>query len=170
MVSIRIPFDSNYRWRELIYLIFDSGSVILIDMWKTWLQELKQRNQRQMEALRRNDGLLSGSGSGFVRGRLVIFLLSTLALCIADGLLTIQLLNLGAWEANPFMRYALSHGVGFFIFSKYILTGGGLLVLLRFGKVPVLHEALTLEQIAAAVLLFYQGLVLYEIECYLVLT
>jgi len=139
-------------------------------MWKTWIQELRKRNQKQMEAVRRPGGLLSDPNTGFVRGRLIVFLLSTLLLCVADGLLSIQLLNLGAWEANPFMRYALSIGPEFFIFSKYILTGGGLLVLLRYGKVLILNESITLEQIAAGILLFYQGLVLYEIECYLILT
>lgn len=143
--------------------------MILVDMWKTWIKELRQRNQKQIEESRQLGSLISDSKTGFVSGRLIVFLLSTLVLCIADGILTIQLLNLGAWEVNPFMRYALSIGIEFFILSKYILTGGGLLVLLRYGKIQIFSESFTLEQLAAAVLLFYQGLVLYEIECYLIL-
>jgi len=139
-------------------------------MIKKWFQELREINQKQMETIRQHNSLPSGLRTGFVRGNLIILLLCTLLLCIADGLLTIQLLNLGAWEANPLMRRAISMGIGFFIFSKYFLTAGGLLVLLRYGKVRILHESITLEEIAAGVVLFYQGLVLYEIECYLVLT
>jgi hypothetical protein len=151
-------------------LIFDEARVILTDMFKTWFEQLRRMNRKQLETIRQHDDFSSDIKRGFVRGKLVLFLLFTLVLCIADGLLTIQLLNLGAWEANPLMRRALSMGIGFFIFSKYFLTAGGLLVLLRYGKVRILHESITLEEIAAGVILFYQGLVLYEIECYLILT
>ncbi|MFC1569175.1 DUF5658 family protein [bacterium] len=139
-------------------------------MIKKWFEKLRRVNQKQMDTIRQNDGLFSNLKTKYVRGMLIIFLLSTLLLCITDGLMTVKLLNLGAWEANPIMRYALSQGIGFFIFSKYFLTAGGLLVLLRFGKVRIFNEHITLEEIAAGFLLFYQGLVLYELECYIILT
>ena len=72
-------------------------------------------------------------------------------------------------EANPLMRFALSVSLEFFIGIKYLLTAGGLFILLRFGKVAILNESITLQEIALGVILFYQGLVIYEIECTLIL-
>ncbi len=138
-------------------------------MLREQFNDLKRRNARQWQALGEYNRPVSGHKSGFVQGRLVALLLCTLILTITDGLMTIKLLNLGAWEANPVMRAALSVSTGFFILIKYLLTGGGLLVLLRFGKVRIFDESVSLEEIAAGVVLFYQGLVLYEIECYLLL-
>lgn len=134
-----------------------------------WIEQLRQRNQQQLETIRNYNGLSPDRDTGLVKGKLILLLIFTLVLTVSDGILTIQLLNLGAWEANPFMRYALSHSVGFFIIIKYLLTAGGLLVLLRFGQVCIFRESITLEELAVGILLFYQGLVLYEIECYLIL-
>jgi hypothetical protein len=51
---------------------------------------------------------------------------------LVDAVLTIQLLEAGGDEINPLLNHALSHGVIIFLFVKYILTVGGLPVLLIF--------------------------------------
>jgi hypothetical protein len=139
-------------------------------MLRESVERLKKANAKQLETIRAYDRLHADSIRGFVRNRLVIILLTTLLLTIADGILTIHLLNLGAWEANPLMRFALSVSLEFFIGVKYHLTAGGLFILLRFGKVAILDESITLQEIALGVILFYQGLVIYEIECYMILS
>lgn len=136
-----------------------------MNMFSRAFERLRTANKKQLETIRLHNGLASDSGSGFVRWQLIVFLLVTLLLCIADAVLSIHLLKMGAWEANPFMRFAMSVSLEFFILSKYILTAGGLLLLLRFGKVRILDESVALEEIAAGFILFYLGLVLYEIEC-----
>jgi hypothetical protein len=82
-------------------------------------------------------------------------------LSVADALLTLTLINLGATEANPFMA-PLVGGAGYsFAFWKFGLTAGGvtlLTVLARmrmFGRVPV---ALVLY----ALLALYVALIGYE--------
>jgi hypothetical protein len=139
-------------------------------MFRESVERLRKANAKQLEIIRDYDKLHADSVQGFVKNRLVIILLTTLLLTITDGILTIHLLNLGAWEANPLMRLALSVSLEFFIGIKYLLTAGGLFILLRFGKVAILDESITLQEIALGVILFYQGLVIYEIECYTILS
>jgi Domain of unknown function (DUF5658) len=52
-----------------------------------------------------------------------------LALTIADGVLTLELLSLHSEEANPFMGYLLHRGPLVFLFGKYLLTAIGLPVI-----------------------------------------
>ncbi len=74
-----------------------------------------------------------------------------------------QLIEKGAWEANPLMRFALSVSREFFLTLKYFLTAGGLLFLLRFGDKRVFRNSISLEEIAGLFILFYEGLIIYEI-------
>ena len=138
-------------------------------MLSEFVNHLRQANAKQLETIRAYNPLKAGSVKGLLGKRLVVILFTTLLLTIADGILTIHLLNLGALEANPMMRFALSVSLEFFIGIKYLLTAGGLFILLRFGKIAILNESITLQEIALGVILFYQGLVIYEIECTLIL-
>lgn len=85
----------------------------------------------------------------------------TLLLCVGDALLTLTLLELGAYEANPLMD-PLVHGSPLaFAIIKFGLTAGGtvILVLLArarvFGRIPV-------SFLLYAVLFAYAALVAYE--------
>jgi hypothetical protein len=95
-----------------------------------------------------------------------VTLIITLILCILDGGLTIFLVGKGAWEANPLMRHALSVSHVYFIVLKYVLTAGGLLFLLAHGRRRIFGGVMTVEELAAGLVLFYEGLVLYEITIY----
>jgi hypothetical protein len=96
----------------------------------------------------------------------VVALFVTLILCILDGILTISLVEKGAWEANPLMRYAISVSYEYFLFSKYFLTASGLLFLFLHGEKKVFGKIFTVEEIAGGIVLFYEGLVIYEITVY----
>ena len=88
---------------------------------------------------------------------------AVLLLSLADGILTLSLVERGAWEANPVMRFALTVSREFFLTLKYFLTVGGLIVLLAFGKRRILGGAISLEEIAGLIILCYEGLIIYEI-------
>ncbi len=96
----------------------------------------------------------------------VFALFVTLILCIVDACLTIFLVERGAWEANPLMRYALSVSYEYFLLSKYFLTAFGLLFLFLNGKKRVFGGLFTVEEIAGGIVLFYEGLVIYEITIF----
>ncbi|HEX9933840.1 MAG TPA: DUF5658 family protein [bacterium] len=115
---------------------------------------------------RRHFVLIKGKRPDFFESKYVFALFVTLLLTITDGLLTIILVQKGAWEANPVMRMALSISGEFFIFLKFFLTAGGLLFLLRNGNRRVFGGLFSLEEIAAGIVLFYEGLIIYEITIY----
>jgi hypothetical protein len=107
-----------------------------------------------------------GKRNDFFETKYIICLFIILILTIADGILTIFLLKKGAWEANPFMRYTLSVSYEFFFFLKYFLTAGGVLFLIKNGDRKVFRGLFSLEEIAGGLVLFYEGLVIYEIAIY----
>jgi hypothetical protein len=80
---------------------------------------------------------------------------------IGDALLTLELLQRGAYEANPFMEPFVHGDPLTFAVVKIGLTGGGIVVLILlararvFGRVPVAY-------ILYGVLLAYAVLVGYE--------
>jgi hypothetical protein len=106
------------------------------------------------------------SGKSFFPWKYAITLFITLILCLIDGGLTIFLVNKGAWEANPLMRHALSVSHEYFLVLKYFLTAGGFLFLLRHGRRRIFRGIMTIEELAGGIVLFYAGLVIYEITIY----
>jgi hypothetical protein len=99
----------------------------------------------------------------------VFALFVTLVLSIIDGVLTIFLVKRGAWEANPLMRYLLSVSYEYFFLTKYFLTAAGLLLLFINGKRKIFRGLITVEEIAGGIVLFYEGLVIYEIAIYYII-
>jgi len=112
------------------------------------------------------DFTLSSLKLTVLEGKYVFCLFVVLIFCLVDGTMTIFLVEKGAWEANPLMRYALSVSYEFFFFLKYFLTAGGLLILLRNGNRRVFGGLFSLEEIAGGIVLFYEGLVIYEITVF----
>jgi hypothetical protein len=115
---------------------------------------------------RSNHFVLKKHQTSFFEAKYIFCLFFILILCLVDGTFTIILLQKGAWEANPVMRYALSVSYEFFFFLKYFLTAGGLLFLFSHGDRKVFGGLLTPQEIAGGLVLFYEGLVIYEIAIY----
>jgi hypothetical protein len=61
-----------------------------------------------------------------------LLILLLLVMTIADGLITLDLLETGCEEANPLMRYLIERGQMAFLLGKYILTAIGLPFLIAF--------------------------------------
>ena len=106
------------------------------------------------------------SGKSSFSWKYVVTLFITLVFCILDGALTIFLVKRGAWEANPLMRHALAVSHEYFFILKYFLTAGGLLFLLHHGNRKLFGGLLTVEEVAGGIVLFYEGLIIYEITIY----
>ena len=86
----------------------------------------------------------------------------TLIMCVADALLTLTLLQRGAYEANPFME-PLVHGSPLaFATIKFGLTASGLVVLILLARVRV-FRSVPVAVILYGVLLAYAVLIGYEL-------
>ena len=89
----------------------------------------------------------------------------TMLLSTLDAFLTLQLLNRGAVEVNPFMAFALERGALVFAASKMLLTGLGILVLVFLSRSKLFNRVrtglfLTLFFSVYACLVCYQFLLL----------
>jgi hypothetical protein len=93
-----------------------------------------------------------------------LFFLSvgTMLLSCMDAFLTLQLLQRGMIEANPFMAAMLELGVGYFVSSKMALTGFGILVLVYLAKLHFLNKFRT-GLFLTTFFSFYACLVCYEL-------
>jgi hypothetical protein len=65
---------------------------------------------------------------------LMFLAISTMLLSGLDAFFTLQLLDRGFYEANPFMGLMLGHGVFAFSVSKMLLTGLGVLMLVYMAR------------------------------------
>jgi len=106
------------------------------------------------------------SQPAFFEAKYVLCLFIILILCLVDGTMTIYLIGRGAREVNPVMKAALSVSNGFFLFMKYFLTASGVFYLLLHGRRRIFKGLVSMEEIAGSLVLFYEGLVIYEITIY----
>ncbi len=67
----------------------------------------------------------------------------TMLLSCADAFLTLQLLNLGMIEANPFMNAIMSQSTLLFTSTKLAMTGLGILVLVFLAKARFMNRLRT---------------------------
>ena len=93
----------------------------------------------------------------------VLVLLSALLLSVADGFLTLKILDLGGSELNPIMALLLERGPLTFILGKYTLTAVCLLSLLVHENYRLFGERIVVRQLFCAVPLIYATLLCYEI-------
>lgn len=67
-------------------------------------------------------------------------IVALLGLTIADGVLTIELLDLNSEEVNPIMAYLLGWGAFEFLMGKYLLTASGLPLLVVYQHYPLFRS------------------------------
>jgi hypothetical protein len=92
-----------------------------------------------------------------------LFFLSvgTMLLSCADAFMTLQLLQLGMVEVNPFMAAILEHGAGPFAATKMAMTGVGILMLVFLAKARFMNRVRT-GIFLTVFFSFYSCLVCYE--------
>ena len=86
----------------------------------------------------------------------------TMLLSCVDAFLTLQLLERGMIEANPFMQAAMNRGTGFFIGTKLAMTALGIFVLVFLAKAHFLNRFRT-GLFLTAFFTAYACLVCYEL-------
>ena len=94
---------------------------------------------------------------------LLVGSIAVLLLCIADALLTLRLVALGAIESNPLMAPLLRGNVQVFATAKLGITGVGVLLLVAIARFKV-FGILRVAGVLYALLLAYLGLILYELS------
>ena len=95
--------------------------------------------------------------------RVLALVLAILSLCVADGVLTVMLMNHGASEVNPVMALFVPHNLLGFVAVKLSLTGVGVAVLVACSRMR-LFRRLPGETLLYAVLAGYVALIWYELE------
>jgi hypothetical protein len=87
-------------------------------------------------------------------------------LCCVDAFMTLELLQRGMIEANPFMALAIEQGAAFFALSKVALTGVGIVVLVFLARIHFLNRLRT-GLLLTAFFSLYCSLVCYQIVNFL---
>jgi hypothetical protein len=85
-----------------------------------------------------------------------------LLLCVADAVLTLNLLAAGAIESNPIMAAVVYGDARRFAVTKLLLTGGGVLGLVALARFRVFRY-LRVATLVHGVLLAYLALIGYEL-------
>lgn len=86
----------------------------------------------------------------------------TMLLSCADAFLTLQLLNLGMIEANPFMNAVMAQSTLLFTSTKLAMTAFGILVLVFLAKAQFMNRLRT-GLLLTIFFSFYACLVCYEL-------
>lgn len=97
----------------------------------------------------------------------LIITLGILGLCFADAFNTLQLIQNGGKELNPFMDVLIQKDIQLFVIAKFALTGLGLLLLLGYRHYRILSHIRAKHLILAmfamyTVLIGYQSLLVPE--------
>lgn len=94
---------------------------------------------------------------------LLIVILATLSLCVVDVYATLTILQRGGSELNPVMRALIEADVWLFFIFKYVITAGGLLVLLSYKNFRLYRKFSGMHTLYG-ILLVYILLVIYEVR------
>lgn len=86
-----------------------------------------------------------------------------LALCILDGILTIELLDRNSEEINPVMRFLLDRGHGPFLLGKYAITAAGLPFLVVYKNWPIFGTRFRTGYLLPVFLVLYLTLLIYQL-------
>ena len=94
---------------------------------------------------------------------LFVTIVSLLFLCAIDAVLTIFLLNYGAYEINPVMAYMLNIGPYAFIISKYSITAIGTIGLFMFRSFVIWKLNVRVYSLLSLIAWVYLAVVVWEL-------
>jgi len=118
--------------------------------------------KRRRKSVRRDDDVVANTFVDVHEPRIGYIFLITLLLCVSDAFLTLNIIDNGGREVNPFMLFLMNHDIMLFFWVKFGLTSIGMLFLVshkNFTFFRVLNGYRLLYGIAA----MYVVLVNYEI-------
>ena len=125
--------------------------------WSLFYGGLRPRRRHGRRDADHYRPLVDWHGEGLLTSAIVVLLL-----CVADALLTVQLLTEGATEVNPLMAQLVARGALGFVVVKLSLTGAGVLALVSIARFRVFGQ-LRAATLVHAVLFGYSVLVAYEL-------
>jgi len=97
-------------------------------------------------------------------GLTLAFIIALLLLCILDGVLTIELLDVNSEELNPVMRLLLERGHVSFLVGKYVITAAGLPFLVVYKNWPVFGTRFRAGFLLPVFLGLYLALLVYQVH------
>ncbi len=89
--------------------------------------------------------------------------MAILILCIVDGVLTIELVDINSEEVNPVMKLLLDRGHHPFLVGKYVLTALGLPFLVVYKNWPFLGTRFRAGYLIPFFLFLYLVLLVYQL-------
>jgi len=93
-----------------------------------------------------------------------VFIISTiLIMSIIDGYLTLSLVEQGAMEANPIMRFYLQLNTPLFLSVKYAVSYMSVFLLLIHKNFYIFKTSLSVKQVILGILGIYAGLIVWEV-------
>ena len=124
--------------------------------WRTFLfgsLTPRRRGNRRGES---SEGLLD-----WYEPHLLFLAITILLMSVTDAFLTLQLIDLGASEANPIMAFLLDRTPQLFVTAKMLLTGVGIVVLVALARARV-FRVIRISIIIHWCMLGYVALLAYE--------
>ncbi len=104
----------------------------------------------------------SSEPTDWLESELLYLTMGILMLCTADAVLTLNLLAMGAQEANFFMAHLIERGDYLFGAAKMALTGLGLVLLVMYARFR-LFKLVSVHALLRLFFFAYFGLIGYEI-------
>ena len=100
---------------------------------------LRRLHGRRRAVRREEDMWRSSSRLDWHSPKLLLVVLILMILCIADAYNTLQLLYVGAEEANPVMQFLIRKGTEVFVAGKFGITAVGLIMLVALHHYPIIR-------------------------------
>jgi len=94
--------------------------------------------------------------------RLMLLIVLLMVLSIADGVLTLLLLENGMYEMNPVMAYALRLGPSAFLTGKYLLTSFGVACLVVFSNSHLFGFRLRVKKLLPLMIVLYAIVIAWD--------
>ena len=104
--------------------------------------------KRRRTGYRRDTDIADNTFVDLHEPKLALFFLLTLILCIADALLTLNIIDNGGEELNPFMEFLMNKDLSLFFWVKFAMTAFGMLFLIS-------HKNFTFYRVINGYHLFY---------------
>ena len=89
-------------------------------------------------------------------------IVALLGLTIADGVLTIELIDLNSEEVNPIMAHLLGRGEFDFLMGKYVLTAAGLPFLVVYQHYPLFRSRFRVGWLLPVFVVLYLVLLFHQ--------
>ena len=96
------------------------------------------------------------------QSRLMLLIVLLMCLSVADGFLTLHLLDNGMYEVNPIMDYLVGLGPGVFLAGKFLFTSFGVTCLVVVSNSYMFGFRVRVKSLLPAVIALYAVVILWD--------